>query len=254
MGLVVQDQVQARLDVIAGRLAETYPDTNAGRKFRVFRATEVRFDPLFDKALGPLSAFLLTVVGLALLVACSNLAGLLLSRAMPRQKEIAVRVALGAGKGRLIGEHLTESVLLGLLGGCLGVLLAFWALNSITSLNFAVPITITLNAEINRAVLAFAFLLSIAVSILFGLAPALRAVRCNLTEVMKNKAVLLSSKYRRLSLQNILVVVQVAVSVVLLFGAGLFLRNIGSIRQVEIPFESERIAFAWPWEQNPERY
>jgi len=241
---ITPGQAQARLDIIAARLAEAYPDTNHDRKFRVFRAADVRLDPMFDKALGPLSVFLLAVVGLALLVACSNLAGMLLSRALSRQRETAVRMALGAGKGRLIGELLTESALLGLVGGGLGVLVALLGLGQFTSLNLPVPVTLTVNAEIDARVLAFAFLLSIATSVLVGLVPALRVVRGDLTGIMKDKAVLLSRRYRGLSLQNALVIVQVAASVVLLITAGLFLRTIGAIQATEIPFESRRIAFA----------
>jgi len=240
---ITPGQAQARLDIIAARLAEAHPDTNHERKFRVFRAADVRLDPMFDKAMGPLSVFLLAVVGLALLVACSNLAGMLLSRALSRQREAAVRMALGAGKGRLLGELLTESALLGLVGGGLGVLVALLGLGQFTSLNLPVPVTLTVNAEIDARVLAFAFLLSIATSVLVGLVPALRVVRGDLTGIMRDNVVL-SRRYRGLSLQNALVVVQVAASVVLLITAGLFLRTIGAIQSTEIPFESKRIAFA----------
>ena len=240
---VTLQQVQARLDVIAGQLAQLYPASNTDIKTQLYPAAAIRMDPLFDKAVGPLSIFLMAVVGLALLVACSNLAGMLLSRSLAREREIAVRLALGASRPRLISQLLTESAVLGLLGGALGVILAFWAIDAFATFNLPVPVTLTLNAEINGVVLAFAFLLSLGTSMVFGLVPALRSTRCCLIEALKRQAAFPAGRHRRFTLQNMLVVVQMAVSIILLVTAGLFLRTVEQMQKTEIPFERKQIAF-----------
>jgi len=210
----------------------------------IMAAADVRIDPGFDKALVPISAFLMTVVGLVLVVACSNLAGLLLIRASSRQKEMAVRLALGASRARLMSLLLTESALLGLLGGAVGLLIAFWTASAILSYQPPFPVSISVNFQLDENVLAFNLLLSIATGILFGLAPALKASRCDLVGTIKDEVPALDMGRKRFTLRNFFVVAQVAVSLVLLVGAGICIRNLSNWQNVDIGFESESSALA----------
>jgi len=238
------ERAEAQLDTLAANLSREYPESGGERRALVIPATEVRIDPLFDKAAYPLSAFLMIIVGLVLVVACSNLAGLLLMRASSRQKEIAVRQALGAGRWRLVSLLLTESALLGILGGAVGLLIAFWTAGAILSYKPPLPIALTFNFQMDERVLTFNLLLSLATGVLFGLAPALKASRCDLVGTLKDEVPALGMGRKRFTLRNFFVVVQVAVSLVLLIGAGLFIRNLINWRQVDPGFETERAALA----------
>ena len=235
---------EAELDSLAANLSREFPESGEDRRALVMPATEVRIDPLFDKAVYPLSAFLMIIVGLVLVVACSNLAGLILMRASSRQKEMALRQALGAGRWRLVSLLLTESALLGLLGGAVGLLIAFWTAAAILSFKPPFPVALTFDFQMDERVLAFNLLLSIATGILFGLAPALKASRCDLVGTMKDDVPALGMGRKRFTLRNFFVVVQVAVSFVLLIGAGLFIRNLSDWRQIDPGFETERAALA----------
>jgi predicted permease len=184
------------------------------------------------------------IVGLVLVVACSNLAGLLLMRSSSRRKEMALRQALGAGRWRLVSLFLTESALLGLLGGAVGLLIAFWTAGAILAYKPPFPVTLTFDFRMDERVLVFNLLLSIATGILFGLAPALKASRCDLVSTIKDDVPTLGTGRMGFTLRNFFVVVQVAVSLVLLIGAGLFIRNLSHWRQIDPGFETERTALA----------
>jgi predicted permease len=241
---VTIEQAGARLNTLAETLGQMYPDTNAKRRVIVFPATEVHLDPLVDKALYPLSGFLMAVVGLVLLVACSNLAGFLLTRAAARRKEIAIRLALGAGRQRLVAQLLTESILLGVLGGGIGLIIAFWAGGALSSLKLPLPIVMTIQYRVDATVLSFTLLLSVATGILFGLAPALKAARCDIVATMKNEAPSLRVGRRRVSLRNALAVGQFAVSLILLLAAGLLLRSLIHANRADVGFRPEHLAAA----------
>ncbi len=238
------EQAQAGLSTLAANLAREYPDTNRDRRVSVLRATDIQIDPVLDRAILPISAFLLIVVGLVLMVACSNLAGLLLTRASVMQKEIAVRIALGASRGRLVGQLLTESALLGVLGGIVGLVLAYAMATALVSFKAPLPIVLTIDFKLDATVLAYTLLLSILTGIIFGLTPALKASRCDLAGIIKNEAELSAIGRKRFALRDFFVVVQVAVSLLLLIGAGLFIRSLGYSQRVELGFESERTAIA----------
>jgi putative ABC transport system permease protein len=239
---VALQQAEARLDTLSANLAMEYPETYKDRRAILYRATDVWLDPLVDAALIPISAILLAVVGLVLLVACSNLAGMLLMRASSRLKEVAVRLALGAGRGRIVRQFLTESALLGVMGGALGLLIALWIASAFTTVRIPLPIDLQMDLRMDWRVLLYTLLISIATGIVFGLAPALRASRRDIVGTIKDENPSLVKEHKIFTLRNVLVVTQVAVSVVLLVGGGLFLRSMGRGGSIDPGFESERAA------------
>jgi predicted permease len=184
---------------------------------------------------------LMAIVGLVLLIACANVANLLLARAAARQKEVAIRLALGAGRLRLIRQLLTESVLLALLGGLLGLLFAFWGANYLVRFIPQNGAPITLHFSPDLRVLSFTVAVSLLTGILFGLAPALRATRLNLGPVLKDDARGLGGGRSRSRLGRLLVVAQVAISLILLIGAGLFARSLHKLRGIDTGFDRNNI-------------
>jgi predicted permease len=184
---------------------------------------------------------LLGVVGLVLVVACANVANLLLARASGRQKEIAVRLALGASRGRLIRQLLTESVMLAGVGGALGVLFALWIKDGLLSVSaWGGSRMEALNIALDMRVLGFTLVLSLLTGILFGIAPALRATRVDLTPALKDSARSSSAASRSL-LSKSLIVAQVAISLLLLIGAGLLLRTLFNLQKVETGFNQQNL-------------
>lgn len=187
----------------------------------------------------PLS-ILMIIVGLVLLIACANVANLLLARSAMRQKEIAVRLALGASRSRLVRQLLTESVLLAGLGGAAGVLFAYWGKDLLLTLRPWGGGELSLNLKLDLRVLGFTIIVSLATGLLFGLAPALRATRVDLTPALKDNARSVAGGTRSL-LTKSLIVVQVAMSLVLLVGAGLFVRTLRNLENVDVGFNRENV-------------
>jgi predicted permease len=189
---------------------------------------------------------LMCVVGFVLLIACANVANLLLARAASRQKEIAVRLALGGGRARLIRQLLVESVMLALVGGAVGVFLAYWASGILLKLMSSGREPITLHVAPNLGVLGFTAGVSVLTGILFGLAPALRGTRLDLTPALKEGAARIvgsggQSSGRRQRLSHALVVVQIAMSLVLLIGAGLFVRSLTKLENENVGFDRRNL-------------
>jgi predicted permease len=183
---------------------------------------------------------LMAVVGLVLLIACANIANLLLARAATRQREIAVRLAIGAGRLRLIRQLLTESALLALAGGALGLLFANWGARTLLAY-LPYQASAAFDVSPDARILGFTMAVSLLTGILFGLAPALRATRIDLTSALKDQSGGIRTGRSRLKLNKILVVTQVALSLFLLVGAGLFVRTLQNLKGLDAGFDRENV-------------
>ena len=239
---VTIEQAEAQMNTILARLVEEYPDAYEGRRITLVPLSDVRLHPFVDGYIAPGAALLMGIVSLVLLIACANVANMLLSRASARRQEIAVRLALGASRWRLVRQLLTESLLLAVAGGVFGLLLAQWATRLILTFQTPLPISVALDLGIDVRVLGFAFLVALLTGTAFGLAPALRASRPELVSALKEDAARGGVRFRRFGLRNFLVVSQVAVSLVLLIAAGLFLRSLRNAQTMDPGFETERVA------------
>jgi predicted permease len=245
---VTMAQAQAEMDTIARRLEQSFPDTNA------YRGTLVT--PLREWLFGNMQLMLwilLGAVGCVLLVACANVANLLLQRAATRRKETAIRLALGATPKRLTRQLLTESLLLALLGGALGVLAAYWSADILVALSpITFPSFVQLTPDVR--VLGFSLLISLLTGVFFGLAPALQAAKPVLNEVLKDSGRGTAGGLGRSRLLGSLVVSEIALALVLLVGAGLMIRSLQRLQAVEPGFESERLLtmrFSLPEQKYP---
>ena len=238
------EEARAELAVVARRIHASEPDqwTNRLGEPRTVNVLPEDASRVLPVARGPIAAFLgvlFVAVGLVLLIACTNLASLLLARANVRRREIAVRLALGAGRARLVRQLLTESLLLSLVAGALGVALAALALQLILAFQPPLPFSLALGLELDRRVLLFTLLLSVATGVSFGLLPALRASAASPIESLKTRGA--EAKRRRwIGLRDALVVAQVAGSLVLLVGAGLFLKSLSRAQAIDPGFDPER--------------
>ncbi|HMX28385.1 MAG TPA: ABC transporter permease, partial [Blastocatellia bacterium] len=231
------EQAQAELSVIAANLEKQYPDTNTRAGARVI---PYHADLVADYR-GALW-IILGAVGCVLLIACANVANLLLARATARYKEIAVRSALGASRRRIIRQLLTESLTLSLTGGLLGLLLAWWGTEMLVKL---IPEDLPRLSEINldRWVFVFTLLVSAATGIIFGLAPALQASKVELTEAMKEGG-RASGAGGRSRMRNALVVAEIAIAIVVLVGAGLLLQSFRKLQQVDLGYDTRNVLTA----------
>jgi len=228
-------QAQEEMDAITNRLTQEY-----GTEMGKFGTKLV---PLQEEIVGdtrPVLCLLFGAVGLVLLIACSNVANLQLARASTRQKEIAIRTALGASRGRVVRQLLTESVLLFVIGGALGVVLASWGIRLLTTLGPAgIPHGTTVT--IDSVVLVYSVGLSLVTGILFGLAPALQSAPTRISESLKEGGKISASSSSGGRLRNLLTISEVALSVILLIGAGLLIRSFVRLLQVTPGFETRNI-------------
>ena len=228
-------QAQSEMSTIASRLQQQYPQANADVGAAV--------QPLHEHLVGdikPALLVLLGAVGMVLLIACANVANLLLARAAVRQKEIAVRVALGARRWRLIRQFLTESLLLSTLGGLVGLAIAYGGL---ILLKAFIPENISQAREISMdlKVLGFTFLVSVATGLIFGLAPAIQAARFNQIETLKEGGRDAATGGSGKRLRGLLVMAEVAISLVLLIGAGLLINSFLRLRNVDPGFRRDNL-------------
>ena len=229
---------QAELSLIASRIEQQFNDSHAG--------TTVRVVPLQEEIVGsvrPILLVLLAAVGFVLLIACANVASLLLTRSLSRQKEVAIRSALGASRGRVIRQLLTESMLLSIIGGAAGLVIAYSGVPALVAvlpqsqLN-AMPF---LNAlHLNAGILTFSFALSLITGLIFGLAPALQSSKLDLNEALKEggRQTSIGSGHR---LRSAMVVSEIALAVVLLVGAGLMMKSLFRLLQTNVGFKTENV-------------
>lgn len=221
-------QAQAEMDSIARRLEQQYPETNSGWGVRVNNLHEQATQPI-----RPTLLILLVVVGFVLLIACANVANLLLTRATGRQKEMAIRLTLGSSPFRIIRQLLVESLLLSLTGAAAGLLLAYWGLNVLNALLPENKVPRLEKFSLDPLVLGFTLAVTILVGLLVGLIPGLRASRLNLSESLKAGGRGFSETPGRRRLRSLFVVLEVALTVPLLIGAGLMLRSTLRLQNVE---------------------
>jgi len=235
---VTRAQTNAELDALAKRLALSYPATDKTNQFEIQRAGS-----LPHKQRTAVFAFLtalLVVVLLVLAIACANVANLLFAQAASRQRDMAVRLALGATRGRLRRQMLMESVLLGIGGGAVGVFLSLWTTRALSSLRLPVPVPFDLSIRVDWEVLIYSFVVSVFSGLLLGAAPAWAASRPLLVNALRGEDVL-AGQGRRISLRNLLVTGQVAMSLVLLCLTGLFLRSLQSAANIDIGFRPQHL-------------
>src|SRR5215207_6883608 len=233
---VTAEQARAEMNALGARLSAQYPEENAGRSATI--------DPLDRTITWNTRTALLTLlgaVGFTLLIACANVANLLLGQAASRRKEMAVRAALGAGRLRLVRQMLTESLTLSLLGGLAGLLLAKWGVGLLVSLSPA-GLPRAEEAGLDLRVLSFTLLVSVVTGLAFGLAPALQASKVELTDALKSAR---STGVGRWSLaRGALVAAEVALSLVLLVGAGLLVKSFVRLTEVELGFDPTHVVAA----------
>ena len=237
------EQAQAGISTLASQLEKAYPSENEGTIVTLFPVSKI--DPRGYTPLATAAALLMSVVGMVLLIACANVANLLLARASARRKEIALRLAMGARRSRLIRQLLTESVLLALLGGLAGLLIAFWTVDLLKATPPPVGIfSFNLDFSIDGRVLGFTLALSLLTGIIFGLAPALQSSQPDLLPSLKDESYSPVQSRRRFTLRNLLVIAQVALSLALLICAGLFLRSLWRIQGAHPGFDADKVLTA----------
>jgi predicted permease len=234
-------QAQAELKIDSAALESEHPDTNQGQNIIARPLAEAAYGPE-GQALRFGGAFLMALVVLVLLIACSNVANLLLARAAVRRQEIAVRIALGAGRTRLLRQLLTESILLGLLSGVFGFLVGYAGCQLLMSLRPAEYAQNLADLRMDPVVFGFAFLVAILTGLIFGIVPALRSSRTSVSEVLKEETRTAGRSRGRLTFGNALLAGQVSVSLVLLVVAAMFLRSIQHQYTIDPGYQTRHLA------------
>ncbi len=237
------ETVRAELQGIAAQLATEYPETNEFERLTILPTNEVAINPDFDKTVAPAGYVLLGAVGLVLLVACANLANMLLARATSRRRELAVRIALGAGRGRLARQMLTESVALALAGGIVAMVLAVWLAGLISGFQPPLPIDLGIDIAPDWRVMVFTLVVAGVTGVAFGAVPAIRASRPNLVPALKSSGAGEAKGRKTVELRDALVVVQVAVSVVLLVGGSLMVRSLAAAGRIDYGYDVAHTAY-----------
>ena len=235
---VTMGQMQAEMDAISQRLQQEYPESNSG--------VQIRFTSLYERIVGDVQRalwVLLATVGFVLLIACANVANLSLSRMAVREREIAIRTALGAGRWRVLRQLMTESLLLALIGALLGLLLAFWSLDALLAYNPENLPRLT-SVQINTPVLLYTIGASILSAITFGLAPAWQIMRGNLNRTLREGGRGAFGNLRSSRFRNGLAVIEIALAVVVLTGAGLLLKSFNRLVSVDTGFVADHLLTA----------
>jgi putative ABC transport system permease protein len=228
-------QAEASLNLLSQQLAKEYPDSNEGQSVKIGPPGFIL--PDLRGAVVSFTWVMMAAVGLVLLVTCTNLAGLMLARATDRRKEIAIRLAMGANRIRLIRQLLTESILLSFIGGLAGLMLALWIVKVLLALKPPIDFPLALDVGIDWRVLLFSLAVSVAAGAIFGLAPALQATRPNLVGTLKDTAAQGGAVKTRL--RSVLVVAQIAISLVVLIAAGLVVRTLQQLQTMNPGFNPQ---------------
>jgi macrolide transport system ATP-binding/permease protein len=239
---VSQEQAQAEATSIMAQLVQEYPQFNDGRRLRIVQTWEAPFGAA--TVLAPILAVLSILVALVLVIACANVANLLLSKAVSRRREVAVRLSLGASRTRLVRQLLTESLLLAFVAGTAGVVMAYWTMDVIMAFAPPVDMPLDLGLRMDTTTLIFAVGVSLVTGVIFGLAPALQASSPRTINALKEEGRSGSGSRTTGRLRNALVVAQLAVCLVLLVGATLFLRSFIAAQALSPGFDAERLVTA----------
>ena len=251
---VTVEQAQARFDLLSREMQASHPrewtDPRDGllreSYVSVLPESKTRVHPQMRPVAYAIAALLFAIVDLVLVIACMNLASMLFARAVARRGEVAVRLALGASRSRIVRQLLTESLLLAAVAGVAGILLAVWVLDLLTVSMPALPagIRVAMDLRLDWSVVAYTVAFTTVTGLLFGLAPALHSSRASVSAVLKDDAAAFASRYRKSRVRTVLVVGQVAFSLLLLIGAGLVLRSLEKVRPTRLGFGSERFVVA----------
>ena len=228
-------QAEASLNLLALQLAKEYPDTNEGQSVKIVPAGFLI--PELRGAVVSFTWVLMGAVALVLLVTCTNLAGLMLARATDRKREIAIRLAMGANRLRLIRQLLTESLLLSVVGGLIGVLLAYWMIELLLAFKPPIDFPLALDVAVDWRVLLFSLTVSLVAGAIFGLAPALQATRPGLSQALRETSA--QGGAARTRLRSVLVVAQIAISLIVLISAGLVVRTLQQLQTMNPGFDPQ---------------
>jgi putative ABC transport system permease protein len=234
-------QAQASLNVVAQRIAEQHPDTDKGISVLGFPEKLARPEPDPDNTLPAVATAFMALAALVLLVACFNVTNVLLVRATARQREMAIRTALGAGRARLVRQYLTESLLLAFLGAGGGMLLAFWATRYLSTISLGTDLPVQFDFIPDARVYLFAIGVALATGVIVGVFPAMRVARRDVSSVLHEGGRGSSDGRRRQFARGTLVVAQVAGSLVLLIVAGLFIRSLGKAQTIYLGFNPSNV-------------
>ena len=237
------EQARSQIDTLFKRLQADHPTTHKNVRPNVVAAAGVRFHPMLDGYVRVASAVLLTAVALVLIIACANVANMLLARSTARRRELAIRTAIGASRGRVIGQLLTEGLVLAGVGGAIGTLIALWAGRAVSGFGTRVfPIPVDFNVSLDATVLTFAIAVSLLTAMLFGLVPAWSASKLDLVSALKESSAGDSGgATRRVSLRDVLVAGQLALSLVLLVAGALLTRGLLVARGSDIGYDPQPI-------------
>ncbi|MHB8526139.1 MAG: ABC transporter permease [Candidatus Acidiferrales bacterium] len=229
-------QAQNEVHALGLQLQKQYPSVNRGRNESVVPINQTSIPPQLHHVFALAGALMMIIVGLVLLIACANVANLLLARATQRQREIAVRLALGASRTRLIRQLLTESLMLALIAGGLGIFCAYWAKSALVSF-LPQGLVRQLNFSLDGRVFSYTLGLAILATVIFGLVPALQASKRDSIAALKDRTSSPTGSARWYGLRGVLVMIQVALSLIALVGAGLFVHSLSNAEQINPGFE-----------------
>jgi predicted permease len=238
---VDMQQAKATLGVIAKRIAEQHPEADKGMTVEIFPERLARPEPDPDNTIPNVSLAFIVLAALVLLVACFNIANVLLVRATVRQREMAIRAAIGAGRARLVRQHLTESLVLAIAGGAAGLMMGWWASGFLSSLPLGTDLPIAFNFQPDIRVYVFTLAAVVVTGAVVGIMPALRVARTDVNSMLREGGRGSSEGRRRHLVRNSLVMAQVAGSLLLLIVAGLFVRSAGKVRQIGLGFDPDQV-------------